>query len=303
MITAVLGELKIAVPIPRISTRHMKSIGWASPSRVASESREPLTSSNPRVQRRREPKRSEAMPEKGEISSIARGMGMISRPVVMVLKPRASIRKKGPRAIAADMPMNCRIAAPTPAENPRPLKRPRSTTGLALRRSTMMKETRKIAQAANSSRMIGLVQPRSPPRLMPSVRAPRMPKSRNAPGTSRPFGRDSAGASTSSLQARKAPTRPKGARVQKIARQSSHSTRMPPSTGPAAKPAPTVETMIPSPVPRLEGGNEAVMMAAPLAIVIAEPTAWRTRALISSPSDPENAASMVAMVKIAKPTV
>ena len=45
------------------------------------------------------------------------------------------------------------------------------------------------------------------------------------------------------------------------------------------------------------------MMAAPLAIVIAEPTACRTRALISSPSDPEKAESMVAMVKIAKPTV
>ena len=201
------------------------------------------------------------------------------------------------------MPMNWRIAASTPAENPRPLNSPRSTTGLATRRSTAMKAIRKSAQAANIPRMIGLSQPTSRPRLMPSVSAPSTPNNRNAPGTSRPLGRCSAGASTSSRQARNAPTSPSGARVQKIARQSSHSTSTPPSTGPAAKPAPTVETMIPSPVPRRDGGNDAVMIAAPLAIVIAEPIACSTRVPISSSSEPESAESSVAIVKIAKPTV
>ena len=96
------------------------------------------------------------------------------------------------------------------------------------------------------------------------------------------------------------PTTPSGTRVQKMARQSIRSIKTPPSAGPAIAPAPTVETISPSPVPRFEGGNAAVMIAAPLAIVIAEPMACRIRVPISSSREPESADSPVATVSTMK---
>ena len=198
--------------------------------------------------------------------------------------------------------MNCKMAAEMPKLNPRPLNSPRSTIGENVRRSTTMNPTRKTALRANVVIMNGEVQPMLPPRLMPNVRQPSIPNNSSAPGMSSPRGRLSGDPSTSSRQARNVPTTPNGTRVQKIARQSIRSSRTPPSAGPAIAPAPTVETISPSPVPRFDGGNAAVMIAAPFAIVIAEPTACRTRVPISSSNDPDIADNPVATVSTMNPT-
>ena len=155
-----------------------------------------------------------------------------------------------------------------PKLKPRPLNSARSTTGEAARRSVRMKSSRQTRPAANMARIAFEVQPRPSPRLIATVKNPSSPNSSTAPGMSRPLGRCSLGLSTSSRQASSAPTSPKGMRSQKMARQSISSISRPPRDGPAAAPAPTVETIRPSPVPRLEGGKAAVMIAAPLAMVI-----------------------------------
>ena len=85
MITDVLGELKIEVPMPSTSIRHMNSIGCAPLSSIASESSAPLTKIKPSVVSGREPSRSDSVPETGEISSIATGIGMIISPASNVL--------------------------------------------------------------------------------------------------------------------------------------------------------------------------------------------------------------------------
>ena len=194
-------------------------------------------------------------------------------------------------------PKNCRIAARMPKENPRPLNSPRSTTGEGDRRSTMMNQTMKTRPAAITTVTIVDVSPRSRARLIPKVRQASIPNSRIAPGTSRPLGRSWLGASLSRRHASTAAIRPNGTRVQKMARQSNRSINTPPRIGPAAAPAPTVETIRPNPVPRFEGGNAAVMIAAPLAIVIDAPMACSTREPTSSSREPEIADSSVATVK------
>ena len=97
MITAVLGELKVDMPMPSSNMRMPKSTGEVLASVMARSASAVQTISIPAVVSGREPRRSERRPENGDQTSIAMDMGMIIRAASIVEKPRALISRNEPR--------------------------------------------------------------------------------------------------------------------------------------------------------------------------------------------------------------
>ena len=101
--------------------------------------------------------------------------------------------------------------------------------------------------------------------------------------------------------AQAAPAIPTGTFTKKIQRQERCERMSPPSGGPAVRPSATTVPTEPSARPRMPGGNAAVTMAGPIAIIALAPSAWTTRAATSPPRPPASPHSADPAVKTARP--
>ena len=99
------------------------------------------------------------------------------------------------------------------------------------------------------------------------------------------------------------PMMPIGRFTKKIHRQSVASRITPPRMGPAMMPSDTVVPLMPSALPRSEGGNASVVIAKPRAKIMAAPRACTTLAAMRNPIVGESPASTEPNVKTANPAV
>ena len=99
------------------------------------------------------------------------------------------------------------------------------------------------------------------------------------------------------------PTIPIGMFTRNIQCHDAASSTNPPMIGPAMMPIEAMAPLMPSALPRSEGGNASVVMAKPRAKIMAAPTPWKMRAPMRKPIVGEKAANSEPRVNTANPVV
>ena len=248
------------------------------------------------------PHRSDAAPLNGATSAIESGTDMSSSPASTGEYPAPPISRNGSRKVAVKIPQNATTTLASPAVNGRMRNSARSISGWADARSAITNAAPRTMDTATSPSVAGLVQPQAWPSLRARSRANRAPPDRAAPRMSKVL--PGPGVSAGSTRAAHTMARiPIGTLMRKIARHEAAWVRMPPSTGPSVRPSETLMPLSPSARPRSPAGNVRVMIAGPIAMIMAAPTAWTSRKATRAPALGAAPHRTLATVKIANPAM
>ena len=234
---------------------------------------------SPARRTRHSPRRGTSRPARSAITAVAAVIGSRAKPVSSASKPR---RRSRPTARQKMAPVETEVEqeADRDRRRERRVAEDRRVDQWAADHSLEQRECRRGKASGDDERER---QPRSPAVRAgidePAVRAARQNIARTCPGTSND--RRRLGVSSACRRRSHPATRPIGTFAKKIARQPIDVTRMPPRTGPLARPIPDTAPQTASARRRACGSaNVCAIKASEQAINHAAPTPCATRAAI-----------------------